>query len=441
VTRGKQNQKRGLPTAISADLVKPPRFALILFAWLLAGSAAAAFGWAATTQVDEVTVGEGRVIPAGRLKVVQSLEGGIVRAIHAREGASIREGDPLVDIDPTGFGANLAERHQKLAGLEAMRARLRSETEGSPLAFPATLEAEAPELVANEKRIYKSRITELAAALEGLDQAAIQRRQEIAEMQAKVLNLEQAAMHHERELGIIAPMVEKGVAPKIELVRLRQKLNDISGQLEGARLSIPRIEAALAEAKQKRREREENFKGDAMTKLSSAEVEYAALAEAMKADTDKVARTRILAPVSGIIKTVAATTIGEVVKPGVSIVEIVPAEDSLLVEARVKPQDIAFLRPGLPATIELSAYDAMRFGGLAGTLETIGADSITTEKGETFYHVRLRTKETVMRKDGIDHPIIPGMVAVAKIKVGKKSVLDYIAKPVLRLANGSLQER
>jgi membrane fusion protein, adhesin transport system len=434
-------RRPGLPTAISADLTRPPRLALTLFTWLLAGTAAATVAWAAHTTVDEVTMGEGRVIPAGRLKVVQNLEGGIVREILAREGAVVSVGETLIVMDPTGFGSSLAEQTEKLAGLEAMRVRLQAEINGTSLTFPEHLETGQPTLLANERRIHESRVAELASALDALDQAAMQRGQEIEETRAKIQTLEQGTTFLKNELGIIRPMVLKGVAPKIELVRLEQKLNDTAGQLEAARLSLPRIEAALAEARSKRAEKEQNFRGEAMTRLSSTEVEFAALAEAAKANADKVQRTRILAPVSGTIKTVAATTIGEVIKPGVNIVEIVPTEDSLLVEARVKPQDIAFLHPGLPATIELTAYDPTRFGGLDGVVETIGADSITTEKGETFYHVRLRTQATEIRKDGVSHPIIPGMVAVAKIKVGEKSVLDYVAKPVLRLANGSLQER
>jgi membrane fusion protein, adhesin transport system len=431
----------GLPTAISADLTRPPKLALTLFVWLLAGTAAATVAWAARTNVDEVTIGEGRIIPAGRLKVVQNLEGGIVRDILAREGASVQAGETLIIMDPTSFGANLAEQTEKLAGLEAMRIRLKAEIDGVVPQFPESLKTRQPGLIDNEHKIYESRMAELSSALEALDQASRQREQEIAETRAKIDNLDQAKTFLSRELAIVRPMVLKGVAPKIELVRLEQKLNDIAGQLGAATLSLPRIEAALAEARFKRREKEQNFRGEAMTRLSSTEVEFAALAEAAKANADKVQRTRILAPVSGTIKTVAATTIGEVIKPGVNIVEIVPAEESLLVEARVRPQDIAFLRPGLPATIELSAYDPSRYGGLEGTVETIAADSVTTEKGETFYNIRLRTKATVLKKDGISHPIIPGMVAVAKIKVGQKSVLDYIAKPVMRLANGSLQER
>ncbi len=202
-------------------------------------------------------------------------------------------------------------------------------------------------------------------------------------------------------------MVEKGVAAKVELVRLEQRLNETQGQLEAARLSLPRIESALAEARHRKREKEQNFRGEAMSRLSATEVELAAADRSREGGRRQAQTHAHPRPVSGVIKTVAATTIGEVVRPGVSIVEIVPAEESLLVEARVKPQDIAFLASGQPAVIELTAYDPTRYGGLKGTLEQIGADSVTTEKGETFYTVRLRTNETALHKDGRTLPSSP----------------------------------
>ncbi len=398
-------------------------------------------GWAAATRVDEVTLGEGRVIPAGKIKVVQSLEGGIISEILVREGQAVKTGDPLIAIDPTGFRASLAEQKEKLAGLEAMRARLRAEIAGTLPDFPEALAGSRPDLIANETRLYESRRAELASALDAFDQSATQRRQELAETRARIANLTEAAAMIERELGIIRPMVEKRVAPKIELVRLEQRLNETRGQREAATLSMPRIEAALSEAQLKRTEKQENFRGEAMSRLSAVEVDAAALAEALKADADKVKRARILAPVDGVIKTLAATTLGEVIRPGVSIAEIVPSEDSLLIEARVRPQDIAFLRPGLPATVELTAYDASIYGGLKGELDQIGADSITTEKGETFYLVRVRTRETHLVKNGKALPILPGMVAMAKIRTGSRTVLEYLSKPITRMASSALQER
>ncbi len=434
-------RKRGLPTATSADLLKPPRFALGLFVLTLCAATAATIGWAATTRLDEVTLGDGRVIPAGKLKVVQSLEGGIVGALLVREGQIVREGETILRIDPTGVGASLGEQTEKLAGLEALRARLLAEVSGKPLIFSDALQRERPDLASNERKIYEGRAQELISALSALEQAAAQRQQEIAETRAKIANLTEALAITERELSIIRPMVQKGVAAKVELVRLEQRENETRGQLEAAELSLPRIEAALQEAKDRRREKDLNFKGEAMTKLSSAEIEFSALQQASKGDADKLRRTEITAPVSGTIKSVHVTTVGEVIKPGASIVEIVPTADTLLIEARVKPQDIAFLHPGLPATIKLTAYDYALYGGLPGRLEQIGADSITTEKGETFYIVHIRTDKNHLEKNGHQLPIIPGMVAIAEVKTGSKTVLEYIAKPVTRLAHQSLRER
>jgi membrane fusion protein, adhesin transport system len=432
---------RGVPGSVSADLLKPPRLALSLFVVTLCAAAIGSVAWAAVTRLDEVTIGEGRVIPAGKLKVVQSLEGGIIRDLLAREGQSVKEGEPLVRLDPTTADANLGEKREKITGLEALKARLLAEVNGKALHFPSALETAQPALVANERSIYESRIAELKSALSALEQAANQRKQEIEETRAKIVNLGEAVGITQREIGIMRPMVAKGVAAKIEVVRLEQRLNETKGALEAAELSLPRIEAALVEAQDKRREKELNFIGEARTKLSATEVELSSLTQSMRGETDKLTRTEIRSPVDGIIKTVFATTLGEVVKPGTSIIEIVPADHSLLIEAKVKPQDIAFLHPGLPVTVKVTAYDFSLYGGLSGTLEQIGADSITTEKGETYYLIRVRTAKNHLVKNGHELPILPGMVATAEVKTGSKTVLEYIAKPVTRLAHQSLRER
>jgi membrane fusion protein, adhesin transport system len=430
-----------LPTAVSADLLKPPRFVIGFSIVTLALAAAISIGWAAITKLDEVSTGEGRVIPAGRLKVVQSLEGGIVRDIFVKEGGKVIEGETLLLIDPTGFVASLGEQKEKIAGLEALAARLRAEVRGTALAFPDAVLKAQPDLAANETRLYKSRQQELASALSALAKVAEQKQQEAAETEARIANLQAALKLAESERGIVEPMVRRNVAPRIELVRLETRINEVRGQLDAATLSLPRIKAAIAEAKDRRLEKESNFEGEAMAKLSATEVELSALREAAKGNADKVRRADIRAPVSGIVKTVYATTIGEVLKPGANIVEIVPAEDSLLVEAKVKPQDIAFLHPGLEANVKLTAYDSAIYGGLKGKLEQISADSIQTEKGETYFLVRVRTNANHLVKNGHQLPIMPGMVATVEIKTGAKSVLEYIAKPITRLAHQSLRER
>ena len=232
------------------------------------------------------------------------------------------------------------------------------------------------------------------------------------------------------------------------LVRVRRcvhvlafKLVEIEGALRSAELAIPRIEAALAEARDRRIEKEHSYRSEALTKLSQADSELAGLMQGMRNNEDRVRRTDMTAPVNGIVKSLHVTTIGQVIQPGSSAVEIVPIDETLLVEAQVRPQDIAFLRPGLDAMVKLSAYDYTIYGGLPARLEHIGADSVTTDKGETYYVIRVRTDANTLHYRGRDLPIIPGMVADVEIKTGQKTVLQYLIKPITRMHQQALRER
>jgi membrane fusion protein, adhesin transport system len=227
----------------------------------------------------------------------------------------------------------------------------------------------------------------------------------------------------------------------VEGLRAEGKIIETEGALRGAELALPRVEAALAEAKDKRSEKQQSFRSDALARLAQAENELAALTQAMRGAEDKVRRTDMTAPVNGIVKSVNVTTIGQVVQPGSSAVEIVPMDDTLLVEAQVRPQDIAFLRPGLDAMVKLSAYDFTIYGGLPGTLEHIGADSVTTEKGDTYYIIRVRTRAAALRHRDRDLPIIPGMVADVEVRTGEKTVMQYLLKPMTRMQQQALRER
>jgi membrane fusion protein, adhesin transport system len=431
----------GLPTAVSADLLEPPRrlqqVSIIASAALVGGFCV----WAALASVQEFAVGQGKVVPARKLQVVQNLEGGIVRAIAVREGQQVKAGDILLSIDPTAPGAQLAEGREKSVGLKAAAARLDAEAKGATPQFPDDVMARRPDIIATETALFESRRRELDSGLSALDLQVRQREQEVIETKAKMESLRATLGVARREWDLVRPLVASGAAARVEGLRAEGKIVETEGALRAAELALPRVEAALAEAQDKRREKQQSFRSDALARLAQAENELAALTQAMRGAEDKVRRTDMTAPVNGVVKSVNITTIGQVVQPGTSAVEIVPIDETLLVEAQIRPQDIAFLRPGLDATVKLSAYDSTIYGGLPATLEHIGADSVTTEKGETYYVIRVRTRTATLKYRDRELPIIPGMVADVEVKTGEKTVMQYLLKPMTRMQQQALRER
>lgn len=431
----------GAPTAASADLLRRGRPLVHLASLSLVALVAAFVGWSAWAHVDEVTRGSGRVIPASRVQVVQSLEGGIVRGINVREGGLVKQGDVLIQIDPTGFGSSLGERREKLLGILATLSRLQAEAQAIPLSFPVEVLRDRPDLVAAQTELFTQRRQEREAAFSALDLLARQRQQEIVETQSKIETLEKAIRLAVEERDLTRPLVERGAAARIELIRLDSRVNELQGALDGARLAMPRIESALAEARDRRREKEAAARGEMSIALTEARIQSQSLLQSMRADEDRISRTEIRAPVNGVIKTVNLTTLGQVVKPGSDIMEIVPLDESLLVEAEVRPQDIAFLRPGMAANVRISAYDYTIYGALPAEVERISADAISKERGEAVYLVRVRTRRAYLEFNGRQLPIMPGMMAEVDVLTGRKSVMTYLTTPLTRMRSEALRER
>jgi adhesin transport system membrane fusion protein len=431
----------GVPTAVSADLMQLPSERMSRLMLSLVALVVAFVVWAALAAITEVTSGRGRVIPASKIQVVQNLEGGIVREIRVREGDHVREGDVLARIDPTLAGSSLGEAREKMQGLVALIARLEAEVEEKPLTFPQSVLDGRPDLAGHQREHFEARRKELDAALGALTLQETQRSQEVVETRSKIATLQRSLVLAREELDLVRGLERTRAASRSELITMEAKTNDIDGALKAAQLALPRLEAAVAEIADRRKEKLSSFRGDALQKLAAARVELAAIEQSSRGSEDKVARTTVRAPVAGIIKTVNVTTAGQVVQPGHSLIEIVPMNDTLLVEAQVRPQDVAFLRPGQEAKVKLTAYDPSIYGALAARLEQIGADSITTEKGETYYLVRVRTEKSHLEYRGETLPILPGMVADVDVVTGAKSVLTYITKPFVRMRDVALRER
>lgn len=439
--RPKPQRLLGVPTAVSADLLAPPPKGLSLIMRTLVALVGVFIVWSMFATLEEVTSAQGRIIPASKIQVVQNLEGGIVRDVLVREGQRVKEGDIVLRIDPTQAGSSLGETREKLIGLQMMVARLEAEVEGQGLSIPDALAKERPDLLVEQQRLFETRKAELDAGLSALDLQEKQRTQEVIEMQAKLSTSRKALTLAEEELKLMRPLEQSKAVSRTEIIGVEAKVNDLTGTVNGADLALPRMQSAIQEARDKRNERLANFRSDAMQRLSAARVELASLTQASHSSEDKLARTTLRAPVSGVIKTVHVTTPGQVVQPGRDIIEIVPMNDTLLVEAQVRPQDIAFIRPGQDAIVKLTAYDFSIYGGLKGVVERIGVDSITTEKGDTYYLIRVRTDKSTLAHDGPELAIISGMVANVDVITGSKTVLSYLTKPLTRLRHEAMRER
>lgn len=431
----------GAPTAISADLLAPPSKRLTNLMLAMIGLVAAFMLWAMLAVLQEVTSAEGRVVPASKIQLVQNLEGGIVREVLVREGSLVKEGDIVVRIDPTQAGSSLGEASEKLIGLDILMARLRAEIEGKPLELSAELAEKRPDQAARERELFEARKASLHSSLSTLELQERQRSQETVELEAKLVTLKKALALTREEWTLMQPLAASKAASRSELLAIETKVNDTDGAVTAAELALPRLRDAIKEARDRRQEKLSAFRSEALQQLSTAQIERASLEQASRSSVDKLERTTVRAPVAGVVKTIHVTTPGQVVQPGSDLVEIVPMNDTLLIEARVRPQDIAFLRPGQDAVVKLTAYDFSIYGGLKGTVDQIGADSITTDKGETYYLIRVKTSRGTLSHNGKPLPVIPGMVANVDIITGAKTVFAYLIKPMTKLRNEAMRER
>lgn len=394
--------------------------------------------WASIAQVDEITKGDGKVIPSRQLQVVQSLDGGIVSDILAKEGDTVREGQVLLKIDPTRFVSSFKESRATYLALLAKAARLRAVAEGTPFEAPPEVAKEDPELVEQERQNYQNRKAELDAQISIAREQLTQRSNELSEARARLEQASQGYTLTSKELELTKPLIKSGAVSDVELLRLQRDVTRYAGEKAQASAQITRLQAAINEAQKKIQEVEYNVKNQVRAELSDTQAKISSIGEGAVALSDKVKQADIKSPVNGTVKRILYNTVGGVVQPGKDIVEVVPLEEALVLEAKVSPRDIAFLRPGQKANVKLTAYDFTIYGGLEATLEHIAADSVIDEKGNAFYIVRVRTKRPNF---GENLPIIPGMMAEVDIMTGKKSVLSYLMKPILRAKQYAMTER
>lgn len=395
--------------------------------------------WASVSEVEQVTRGQGKVIPASQIQVIQNLEGGILAELHVKVGDTVKKDQLLLKIDETRFVSSLEQNQAKSGANRAKAARLQAEASGS-----ATFSAPASTpsgIAASERALFESRKAELLQGMEVKQEQINQRQNELKELNTRLRELSKTYELYQKEIRLTKPLVSKGAVSEMEVLQLERKASEMQGDIETIKQSIPRIRSKIEESQAAMRELRLNF-------ANKAKAEYHEVAAQLGEDTassvalkDRLDRTLVKSPVNGTVNRILVNTVGGVIQPGMNLVEIVPTEGTLLIETKIKPADIAFLTPKQKAVVKFTAYDYTIYGGLDAKLEQIGADSITDEKKESYYLVTLRTDKNYIGTKENPLPIIPGMVASVDILIGKKTILSYLLKPVLKAKYMALRER
>jgi adhesin transport system membrane fusion protein len=424
----------------AARLRGPARSAhLLLF---IMAAFLAAFGyWAYQAPIDEVTRGDGRVIPSGQVQIVQHPEGGVVQEILAKDGDIVERAQLLLRVESSITEADFREKRGRYLAHLAGIARLEAELDGKAIQMPPDVTREALRVAEAELELYQARQNENRTAIEVLRNQADQRSQEVAELQSKERQLRRSVELVSEELRITEPLLARGGVSQVEVLRLKREVNDLRGQLEATTLAIIRAQSAISEAQRRIEERTAAIRREALGELSRRRGEAAAISETMAAEGVRVTRTEIRSPVRGTIKQMKVNTVGGVIRPGQDLVEIVPLDDTLVVEARIAPPDVAFLRPGQSAIVKVTAYDFSIYGGLPARVEDISADTIQDEKGASYFRIRVRTDRNYLGTPDQPLPIIAGMTASVDVLTGQKTVLDYLLKPILKARDRALRER
>lgn len=428
------------PEGRAARLRGPARSAHLLLLTMAAFLGAFLY-WAHNAPIDEVTRGDGRVVPSGQVQIVQHPEGGVVQEILAKDGDTVERGKLLLRVESAITEADFREKRGRYLAQLAGIARLEAELEGKSIQMPPEVTREALRVAEAELELYEARQNENRTAIEVLRNQADQRRQELAELQSKERQLRRSVELVAEELRITEPLLARGGVSRVEVLRLQREVNDLRGQLEATSLAMTRAQAAIAEAQRRIEERTAAIRREALGELSRRRSEAAAISETLTAEGVRVTRAEIRSPVRGTIKQVKVNTVGGVIRPGQDLVEIVPLDDTLVVEARIAPADVAFLRPGQPAMVKVTAYDFSIYGGLPAKVEDISADTIQDEKGTSYFRVRVRTDRNYLGTPEQPLPIIAGMTASVDVLTGQKTVLDYLLKPILKARDRALRER
>jgi adhesin transport system membrane fusion protein len=425
----------------SAVLQKSARSTQVLV-WSILGLLFIGIIWMSFAEVDEQTKGIGKIIPSNQIQKIQNLEGGIVEQILCSEGQMVDVNQTLVKLSSTGFASTAAESKTRLNELRARVERLSAELDDKPYNPSPALLRDIPNIVRQEQAVYFTDVQQYVATVSVAKEQLRQAQSELNEAKAKKQQLELKYDLMNKEINITEPLVRKGLVASVEFLRLQRQAGDISQDLSAVNTSIPRIKSKIIEAGEKQKQSMLEFKNKVAKDLNDANSEMARLTHTQVGLEDKVERATIKSPVRGTIKKIYVNTVGGVIQPGSDIIEIVPSQDVLLAEVQVKPSDIAYIHVGDDAKIKITAYDFSIYGGLDGKVTWVSADTIKDDKGESHYLVRIKTDKTyLLGRDSKKLDIMVGMTVEADILTGRKTILSYLLKPILKARSSALTER
>lgn len=424
------------------DHDRGPRRAIYALVGSIAAFLLFAAIWMSWARLDISVQANGKVIPSSRVQEIQSMEGGIIQAIAVKEGQAVKAGDLLARLENLQFNSDLGESRQTYWGARAALARLDAEIHGRPPVFSRELMEAAPERVAEQQGLWRSRKQERENASETLKKQLAQREQELAETHSRIATMETLLVDARESLAMEDKLMKQGAGARSDYLTAKQRLSSLGGDLEAARVSVQRLRAAIQEAHARLAEADSRFIAEASRERSELELKAATTSQQITAQADRVERRELRAPMDGIVNRLLLTTVGGVAQAGQTMMEIVPAEDTLQVSVRVKPADIAFIHPGQKAKIRISAYDSSIFGTLPGRVKRVGADALLDkERQESYFEVILETEHNYLGEASERLSISPGMGADASIVTGKRTLMEYLLKPVVKTLDKSLRER
>ena len=424
------------------DRIKP-RSASNLLLWFVVGFVLIFFTWAYFAELDRTVRGMGRVIPSSQLQIVSNLEGGIVEQILVRAGQQVRAGDPLIQLDQTASTAEFGSGQATAAALMAKIARLQAEVEGRTPVYPPAANAVVADQIRIEQALHASRMADLSSLVSATQARLTQASRSVAEAQAAYDARVSARNARQAEVRILRPLVERGIEPRLSLIQAESAAAVAASEAEAAAATILRARASVAEAQSTLARTRQEWRAQAANELAAAQAELSARRRSLPALADRVRRTVVRAPLAGRINRVLVTTRGGSVQPTQPLVEIVPSDESLLIEAQVRPEDIAFVSVNQDARVAITAYDRSVYGVLDGNVVHISPDATVEERtGESFYTVRVRTDRNALRDpNGRPMPIGPGMVAEVDLLGDRRTILQYILTPITKLSESALRER
>ncbi len=412
-----------------------------LLAWPVMLLLAIGLTWANFAKLDEVSIATGEVVPAGRIKVVQHLEGGIIQEIYVLEGDTVKEGQTLLQLDLASSGTNQEELQVRLDSNVLVKARLEAEATGSELTFPEAVAKRRAAIVSAQRQAYEARRRELSSTIQVMREQVKQRELEVEELTARSRAVESNYKLASERLKMSKSLLAEGLTAKMEHLQLEAEVENLDGEMKSLRPSLPKVLAAVEEAKQRQQETESRFRREAQDQLGKIEEDIARVTELLSKATEQGIRAEIKSTINGVVKNMRYNAVGNVVKPGEPIMEIVPTGDQLVVEAKLNPIDRGYVTVGQAATVRISTYDFARYGGLKGEVIRVAPDSSTDEDGAPYFRVVVQTDKNYLGYNEGDLPITPGMQATVDIHTGKKSVMDYLVKPVLKLRDEAFRER